>query len=94
MSHDITRGDLWQVKLTSYEERLGGSMQPSIVEARLKRDIENMQLEKEALLKDVEVSANQRTNCVQRLCVCWVYKKSKTEMTGSVQENISKHTRG
>ncbi|XP_070177816.1 trichohyalin-like [Littorina saxatilis] len=43
-----------QVKVTSYEERLGGSMQPSVVEARLKRDIENMQVEKLAMLNDLE----------------------------------------
>ncbi|XP_076438809.1 uncharacterized protein LOC143277792 [Babylonia areolata] len=43
-----------QVKLTSYEERLGGSLQPSAVESRLKRDLDNLQLENKALIKDAE----------------------------------------
>ncbi|KAL8562153.1 hypothetical protein ACOMHN_041988 [Nucella lapillus] len=43
-----------QVKLTSYEERLGGSLQPSAVESRLKRDMDNLQLDNKALLKDLE----------------------------------------
>ena len=59
---------VWQVKLTGYEERLGGSLQPSAVEARLKRDIENMQLENQALLRDIEVSTTCPTVC--QFCEC------------------------
>ena len=32
--------------------------------------------------------------CPQRILSEWSHKKSKTEMTASVQENKSKHTRG
>lgn len=43
------------MKLLNYEERIGNDQHTSAVESRLKKEIENLQLEKKALLQDIDV---------------------------------------